>query len=68
MDAGRSAANSATCSCIQQAANRTLGNSDQRRAAELFADPQKAQDTRQSSSAFWTRYRSFANTAESMCS
>ena len=71
MNGGRSAANSALCSCVQRAANQTLRGSDQARAAEFFADPHLAQETRQSNrstdEAFWARYRNFANTAESMC-
>lgn len=67
MKAGRSAANPSTCSCIQVAANRTLGNSEQKRAATFFGDPQKAQDARSSTSSFWKRYREFAETAEAMC-
>lgn len=67
MDAGRSAANPSTCSCIQVAANRTLSNSEQKRAADFFKDPQKAQDARSSTSSFWKRYRDFASAAEAMC-
>jgi hypothetical protein len=61
----------ALCSCIQTAANRSLSAGDQRRAARFFADPQRAQDIRQSSRpadrAFWDRYRTFVTTAEEMC-
>ncbi len=71
MDSGRSAANPVLCSCVQATANQTLSGADQRRAAEFFADPQKAQDTRQadgsSNEAFWQRYRDFANRAEAIC-
>ena len=71
MAGGRSAANPALCSCVQQAANRTLSGSDQARAASFFEDPQKAQDMRAattaSANAFWDRYRNFSNTAEAMC-
>jgi hypothetical protein len=71
MSSHRTAANSSLCSCIQRAANQTLRGSDQTRAAELFGDPQKAQDTRQSNNsateAFWLRYKNFAQTAETMC-
>jgi hypothetical protein len=56
---------------VQQAANRTLNGSDQARAAEFFADPEKAQSMRASDSrsanAFWDRYRNFTSTAETMC-
>jgi len=69
--AGRSSASGALCSCVQAAANQTLGASDQARAAEFFADPEKAQSTRMSDSsvteAFWERYRNFVSMAEAMC-
>lgn len=71
MSAGRQAANPALCSCVQQAANQSLTGAEQRRAAAFFADPQRAQDTRQSGNsgdrAFWTRYRAFTSLAETMC-
>ena len=71
MEAGRAAANPALCSCVQRAANARLSGAEQRRAAEFFADPQKAQDTRQSDNAgserFWERYKDFAALARSMC-
>jgi hypothetical protein len=69
--AGRDAANRGLCGCVQAAANRTLGESDQRRAVGFFRDPQEAQDVKASSSAsadaFWDRYRNFVDTAEAMC-
>ncbi len=71
MDAGRQAANPALCSCVQRAASQTLSPADQRRAARFFADPQRAQDTRQSPRAsdreFWQRYRAFVARAEAIC-
>ncbi|MBW7921410.1 MAG: arginine transporter [Rubellimicrobium sp.] len=71
MSGGRQAANASLCSCVQQAANQTLTAAEQRRAATFFADPQRAQDTRQSGNssdrAFWTRYRAFSSLAETMC-
>lgn len=71
MSAGRQAANAASCSCVQQAANQMLTASEQRRAATFFADPHRAQETRQSSSSsdrnFWQRYRAFVSRAEEMC-
>ena len=71
MKAGRSAANARLCSCVQSAANQTLRGNDQSRAAEFFADPDKAQETRRSDArsneAYWARYRNFVNTAEKMC-
>ncbi|ARO15131.1 Arginine/ornithine transport system ATPase [Ketogulonicigenium robustum] len=71
MAGGRSAANLHLCSCVQGVANQTLSGSDQRRAAGFFTEPDKAQQTRASSStgdrAFWGRYRDFTNTASSRC-
>lgn len=71
MDAGRRDASPALCSCVQQVANQTLSRRDQSRAAAFFADPQLAQDTRQSdnpsSEAFWDRYRSFTDLAGEIC-
>lgn len=71
MSGGRSAANAALCSCVQQAANQSLSGADQRRAATFFEEPQLAQDTRQSDrpqdEAFWLRYRAFSERATAMC-
>jgi len=71
IDADRSAASPRLCSCVQQVANQSLSNSDQALAVKFFADPQLAQDTRQSdnrsSEAFWQRYRAFANAARRQC-
>ncbi len=71
MQAGRDSASASLCGCVQAAANQTLNGSDQARAAEFFADPQKAQDTRTSDNsgteAFWQRYRTFVSTAEALC-
>jgi hypothetical protein len=68
----RSAANPQLCACIQQAADLTLTNRDQSRAAKFFRDPHQAQEVRQSDRAsdeeFWRRYRSFGDTAEAFCS
>lgn len=62
----------ALCGCIQQAADRTLDRTDQRRAARFFTDPHKAQEVRASTTdrdnAFWDRYQAFGQTAEAMCS
>lgn len=67
----RQAANRATCTCIQQVADMTLRGSDQRRAAKFFADPDQAQDvrfsTRDADNAFWSRYKSFGETAQAFC-
>jgi len=71
MAGGRQAANPALCSCVQSVANQSLSAAEQRRAASFFEDPQRAQDTRQSSnsgdSAFWHRYRAFADRASAQC-
>ncbi|KEO60992.1 hypothetical protein DT23_11430 [Thioclava indica] len=71
MKAGRSNS-SATCGCIQQVADMTLSNRDQRRAASFFRDPDRAQVVRMSESKsdndFWARYKKFASTAEGYCS
>jgi len=67
----RQSANRALCGCIQDVADLTLTNSDQRLAAKFFQDPQKAQDVRQSgsnsNSKFWERYRQFGSTAQAFC-
>jgi hypothetical protein len=67
----RGAANPALCACIQQAADLTLSNRDQNRAARFFDDPHEAQEIRQSDRArdedFWRRYRAFGETAEAYC-
>ena len=71
MGAGRNGANGALCECIQQVADMTLSRSDQRRAAKLFKDPEKAQEVRMSDrkadEAFWDRYKNFAAAAEGYC-
>lgn len=67
----RDAANRQICSCIQQVADMTLRDGDQRRAAGFFADPDRAHDTwmsqRSSDDAFWERYKNFGATAEAYC-
>ena len=61
----------ALCNCIQQAADRTLHRSEQRRAARFFKDPDEAQKVRMSKSdsdnEFWRRYRAFGEMAEAFC-
>lgn len=61
----------ALCGCIQDAADMTLTNRDQKLAASFFADPHRAQEIRQSSSrqheAFWERYENFGIAAETFC-
>ncbi|QBY01081.1 hypothetical protein E2K80_10365 [Rhodophyticola sp. CCM32] len=67
----RQAASRQLCGCIGLVADMTLSGTDQRQAARFFSDPQRAQDIRMSDrasdEAFWTRYRSFGETAEAMC-
>ncbi|MEO1639693.1 MAG: arginine transporter [Pseudomonadota bacterium] len=71
LEADRRAASPALCSCIQQVANQALSGSEQARAATFFADPQLAQDTRQSDNwrdeRFWDRYRAYADLASEIC-
>ena len=61
----------AICGCIQDAANLTLTTKDQRLAATFFADPDRAQEIRQSKRSshevFWQRYKNFGQTAELFC-
>lgn len=70
-DSPRAQGNRSLCSCIQQAADRTLHRSEQRRAARFFKDPDSAQQVRMSKSdrdnEFWTRYRAFGDMAEAFC-
>lgn len=59
------------CACIQNVADMTLSASDQKLAARLVIDPEKAEGIRLSKSArnkaFWSRYEGFAETAGSLC-
>jgi len=68
--AGRTG-DSALCGCIQQVADMTLGQADQRRAADFFKDPEKAQEVRmsdrRSDEDFWERYKGFVEAAEALC-
>ena len=67
----RARGNASLCGCIQQVANQTLSRADQRRAAQFFREPHRAQEVRMSKrdadNAFWARYRSFASAAETYC-
>lgn len=71
LDADRSAASPALCSCIQRVADNSLSNRDQARAVTFFETPQLAQDTRQSDrnsdEAFWQRYKFFSEAAKTQC-
>ena len=59
------------CDCIQRVADMTLSNSDQKLAATLLRDPEKAQDiaylNRTSHREFWVRYTNFGAAAEQVC-
>ncbi len=67
----RKAANRSLCGCIQQVADMTLRGGDQRRAAQFFRDPDKAQQVKMSKrdndDAFWDRYKTFGEQAEAFC-
>ncbi|GGD99654.1 hypothetical protein SAMN05421774_101125 [Gemmobacter megaterium] len=71
MSSPRAKGDRALCTCIQQAADRTLQRSEQRRAARFFKDPDQAQQIRMSKSdsdnEFWARYRAFGEMAEAFC-
>lgn len=71
IDSPRAKGDRALCSCIQQAAERTLSRSEQRRAARFFKDPDEAQQVRMSKSdrdnEFWANYRNFGELAEAYC-
>ncbi len=64
-------ASRATCSCIQQVADTNLSHNDQKQAAKFFANPQLAQDTRQSDKPskerFWLRYKAWGRLAADQC-
>ena len=71
LSSDRGAGQRGLCGCIQDAANRTLSQKDQKLAASFFKEPDKAQRIRQSDSRnherFWDRYKNFAQTAETYC-
>ncbi len=71
MSSSRGSAQPGLCGCIQQVADQTLPSADQRRAAQFFRDPDKAQQVRMSKTdddnAFWQRYVSFGNAAAEVC-
>jgi hypothetical protein len=72
MKSDRAGGQRTLCGCIQDAANLTLTNRDQKLAATFFKDPDRAQEIRQSDrpahAAFWERYKNFGKTAEHFCS
>lgn len=59
------------CNCIQDAADKTLSNRDQSKAARFFRDPDAAQKVRRSDRRgdenFWERYEQFGQAAERSC-
>lgn len=67
----RRAASKPLCGCIQDVADMTLSRGDQKRAAEFFKEPHKAQVIRQSSRSsdekFWLRYKEFGQNARTFC-
>ena len=67
----RKGVNRAVCNCIQQAADLTLTNSEQRKAAKFFNDPHQTQELRQSSKSndekLWLRYKEVGNAAQAFC-
>ena len=71
MKSDRQAASAALCGCIQQVADQVLQGSDQRRAAQFFADPDKAHAAWRSQSSaddrFWDRYKAFGASAQASC-
>lgn len=71
LKADRQAASPALCRCIQGVANSSLTRAERKRASKFFADPQQAQDTRQSSRSgdekFWLRYKAFGQAAQAQC-
>ncbi len=72
LQSGRAGGDRALCGCIQDAANMTLSQTDQRQAARFFSNPDEAQSVRMSSrrsdEVFWERYKTFGETAEAFCS
>lgn len=70
-NAGRSQASRARCGCVQAVANQSLSGNDQRRGAGFFSDPQQAQVVRQSDrpadERFWTRWKSYSDSAARQC-
>lgn len=59
------------CTCIQKVADGTLNDRDQKKAADFFADPERAQrvrtSDRKSDEKFWDRYQVFGSAADALC-
>jgi hypothetical protein len=72
LSAGRKQASRARCGCIQAVADRELSGADQRRGVRVFKDPHSLQEARQSDrasdNAFWSAWKAYGNTAETLCS
>ena len=72
MGVPKGAAQPGLCGCIQQAADMTMSRSDQRLAAKMFKEPDRAQEIKMSKrandDAFWDRYTAFGSAAQAMCS
>ncbi len=71
LKSGAENANPEICGCIQQVADMTLSGADQKLAAKVIRNPDKAQEIRASDNAkheeFWLRYKNFGETAEAYC-
>ncbi|MGJ5619723.1 hypothetical protein [Sulfitobacter sp. MF3-043] len=71
VSANRKAATPARCGCVQAVADQSLDAGDQRRGVQLFKDPHKAQEIRQSKNAsnerFWLAWKEFGQNAAAAC-
>lgn len=67
----RQVATAQKCGCIQAAADMTLSQSQQQRAARFFAEPELLQQVKLSDTPpderFWQTWARFAETAELLC-
>jgi len=72
LNSDREKSNARLCKCIQSAADATLNRRDQKRAAQLFLDPEKSQSLkmskRRTDEKFWDRYQEFGKLALAFCS
>lgn len=68
----RSAANRASCTCIEKVANVMLTRKEKSRVAKFFKDPHKSQVLRQSDrrsdEKFWAKYKDFGQAVATHCS
>jgi len=71
LQSGRDGRTRELCGCIQAAADKTLTNSQQRRAVSFYSDPHRAQEIRQSKRSvdeeFWDAYVRYGKLAEQLC-